>query len=628
MSRKFLSLKGINMTLKIAISSGKGGTGKTLIATNIARAIEQKGLKINYLDCDVEAPNGHLFLKPEFEQKTAVCLNSPVGIDTDECTGCGKCVDVCRYNALASVNTKILFFPTMCHMCGACQLVCPFNAITEGNREIGELIIARSGQINLTYGLLKTGEAGMSPRLIRKVKENLCDGINILDSPPGTACPVVETVRDVDLCVLISDSTPFGIHDLKLSVSMCRELNQEPVVVINRARGSNDDLISYCHDASVGIIGEIPDDRSIAECYSDGNLIIDNLPNYQSAFTKLAGKILYRASLAPPAKKNVRDIFPGEPANIPQESGFNGEGPAEKTKEIVVISGKGGTGKTSIAACFSTLDPKMAIADCDVDASDLHLILQPEIMLTGSFSGGDLATIDTDKCTLCDKCRDACHFDAIRRTSEHEQTAYNVAPLQCEGCGVCALVCPAEAVQLEAAINGNWFISRTRFGPMSHARLGIAEENSGRLVSLVRRNKDKLAQLNGLNEGLIDGSPGTGCPVVASITAAEYAIIVTEPTVSGIHDMIRILELIEHFDVPGGLIINKFDLNQSRSNEIKQIAEKRDVKILGMLPYDERFTEAQFKGLSLIEYAEDDLTHEIHQIWNEVKMITESINVS
>src|SRR6056297_1261280 len=229
-------------TVKIAISSGKGGTGKTFIATNVARVLAKNGRQVRYLDCDVEEPNGHLFLKPIIEKEEDAIVFSPVGIDNDRCTGCGKCEESCMYNAIAVINEKALLFQDLCHICGACTLVCPENAIIETDRVIGTLLHGTSDTIDVHYGLLKTGEGGMSPRLIKKVKQHMGEGVNILDSAPGTSCPVVETVSDVDLCVLVTDPTPFGINDLKLSVDMCREIGMEPVVLVNRAEELNDAL--------------------------------------------------------------------------------------------------------------------------------------------------------------------------------------------------------------------------------------------------------------------------------------------------------------------------------------------------------------------------------------------------
>jgi MinD superfamily P-loop ATPase len=607
------------MTLKIAISSGKGGTGKTFVSTNIARILEQSGQTVRYLDCDVEEPNGHLFLKPEIEREENIFILSPVGVDADKCIVCGKCAEACHYNAIAVVKKKVLFFQNLCHICGACTIVCPTDAVIEKERKIGQVKHGHSGNIDFHYALLKTAEGGMSPRLIKKVKHHIGDGINILDSSPGTACPVVETVKNTDLCVLVTDPTPFGIHDLKLAVDMCRELNQEPVVVVNRAEYLNDNLKTYCQNESLEVIGEIPDDRRIAECYSVGNLAVEELPQYRDLFHNMAQKMIQVAQQERPVRQKTKTADQNKQTNAYTKSAFqNDSSGTPKAKELVVISGKGGTGKTSLVASFCALNQKMAIADCDVDAADLHLILQPEIKEKGVFSGGDTAQIDPFKCTGCGKCMRQCRFDAIQEIVKDRKTVYAIDDMSCEGCGVCCLVCPVDAVRCEPAVNGEWFISETRFGPMSHAKLGIAEENTGRLVTLVRNNKDKLAKHRHIENAIIDGSPGTGCPVIASITGANYALVVTEPTVSGIHDMKRILDVIRFFRVPSGVVVNKSDLNTDKAEEIRAIAKENDSDFLGMIPYNKQITEAQVKGVSVVEYANGEITRKIQSVWQKI----------
>lgn len=608
------------MTLKIAISSGKGGTGKTFISTNIARALERSGQMVCYLDCDVEEPNGHLFLKPKIEREEDVTLFSPVGVDEDKCIACGKCADACHYNAIAMVKEKVLFFQNLCHICGACTVVCPTDAVIEKERKIGQIKHGRSGNIDFHYALLETAEGGMSPRLIKKVKQHVGKGINILDSSPGTACPVVETVKDADLCVLVTDPTPFGIHDLKLAVDMCRELGQEPVVLVNRAEYYNDNLKTYCKDEALEIIGEIPDDRRIAECYSVGDLVIEKLSDYQDLLHDIAQKIIQRAKQKRPVRKKAvtperdKGIIESVSSSVP-----DGQSKAPKSKELVVISGKGGTGKTSLVASFCALDKKIAIADCDVDAADLHLVLHPEIKEKGLFSGGDIAKIDPFKCSGCGECMRQCRFDAIYEITKNEKTICAINDMSCEGCGVCCLVCPIDAVRCEPAVNGEWFVSETRFGPMSHAKLGVAEENSGRLVTLVRNKKDKLAEHKHIKNAIIDGSPGTGCPVIASITGADHALVVTEPTVSGIHDLKRVLDVIRFFRVPSGIVVNKSDLNLEKSEEIQSIAKEYGSDFLGMIPYDKQITEAQVKGQSVVEYTNGEITQTIQSIWERIK---------
>jgi MinD superfamily P-loop ATPase len=605
------------MQLTIAVSSGKGGTGKTFVATNIAVMLQQMGYSVNYLDCDVEEPNGHLFLKPVIDREEPVTLRSPAEVDEEKCTACGQCVEACRYNALALINEKILLFQNMCHICGACTLICPANAIVEKDRIIGQLNHGRTGSMHVWYGLLKTAEGGMSPRLIKRVKENAAQGINILDSAPGTSCPVVETVKDANLCVLVTDPTPFGVHDLRLSVEMCRELGQEPVVIVNRAEYMNNDLKAYCQQSDLEIVGEIPDDRKIAECYSVGNLAVDQLPSYRHLFRTLINTLILRAQSPKTVPKKASAIDLPEIVEQVPDPLKNPSKPRE-INELVIISGKGGTGKTSLTACFCAIEKNVAVADCDVDAADLHLILKPQVREQGVFRGGLHAVIDPEKCTGCGICMQYCRFDAIYGKNLTGNNIFVVDAISCEGCGVCEIVCPKNAVQCDPVINGEWYLSDTRFGPMSHARLGVAEENSGKLVTLVRKNIDRLAERASLDSALIDGSPGTGCPVIASITGADYALVVTEPTVSGIHDLKRVLDLLRFFRVPSGVIVNKSDLNPDNTREISMLVEQNRSDFLGAIPYDRRVTEAQFEGKTLIEYTEDEISQTIREIWRKV----------
>lgn len=604
-------------TLKIVISSGKGGTGKTFIATNVARVLEQTGRCVRYLDCDVEEPNGHLFLKPVINKKEDAVVFSPVGIDNEKCTGCGKCEENCMYNAISVINGKALFFQDLCHICGACTLVCPEKAIIEKDRVIGTMVHGTSDKIKIHYGMLKTGEGGMSPRLIKIVKQYIDEGVNLLDSPPGTSCPVVETISDADLCVLVTDPTPFGINDLKLSVDMCREIGIEPVVLINRAENLNSDLADYCSKQDLEIIGSVPDDRAIAECYSAGDLAVEKLPEYADVFSQIAGRMIELAKQDRPVKAEKKIPKTRINENLVQIE-IKNTAPSHRSREIVVISGKGGTGKTSIAAAFCALEKNLVIADCDVDAADLHLVLSPQVVEKGAFSGGYMAGIDPDACVGCGQCFDHCRFDAIKQLDHNDTTVYQVDEVSCEGCGVCKIVCEYDAVSLDVCVNGEWYLSETRFGPMSHAKLGVAEENSGKLVTLVRNKKDELAGKHGLQRALIDGSPGTGCPVIASITGTDYALVVTEPTVSGIHDLCRVLDVIRFFNIKSGVIVNKYDLNQEKTREIISITQESNSEFLGAIPYDKSITKAQLEGLSVVEYTDNETTAAISDIWEKV----------
>jgi len=606
--------------VSIAVSSGKGGTGKTFIATNLAKVLSEKGKQVRYLDCDVEEPNGHLFLNPVIKKEEDAVLLGPAEADKEKCIVCGKCAEICNYNAIAVVGGKVLIFKELCHVCGGCTIICPVDAIIEKERKIGVIKEGLSADIKVYYALLETAEGGMSPRLVKKVKEYIGEGVNVLDSSPGTSCPVVETVKNVDLCILVTDPTPFGINDLKLAVDMAREIGQEPVVVVNRAEYKDASLKEYCRAAQLDIIGEIPDERKIAESYSRGELAVEKFPYIKAIFDKLGEKVLLLAKQKRKPPKTVKSKK--RPAgSIPEKSKKYGTNTGKKPKELVVISGKGGTGKTSLTASFVALAKRVVISDCDVDAADLHLVLSPEVKTKGFFSGGVEADINQDVCVQCGKCREACHFSAIDKYEKKGKLCYAIDKLACEGCGVCELVCKYDAVKTKPAVNGEWFMSDTRFGPMSHAKLGVAEENSGRLVTLVRDKATILAKEANLGKAIMDGAPGTGCPVISSITGADYALAVTEPTISGAHDLERVLKVINHFGVKSGVIVNKSDLNQNWTSRIQKLAEKHNSEFIGTVPYGKEVTEAQMRKISVVEYADTSLTENIKNIWKKIKEI-------
>ena len=290
-------------------------------------------------------------------------------------------------------------------------------------------------------------------------------------------------------------------------------------------------------------------------------------------------------------------------------------------RELVVISGKGGTGKTSIVASFAAIAVSKVLADCDVDAADLHLVLEPEIEHTEDFSGGKRAEIITEKCVGCGACYEACRFEAVKRDVDLDEVvsmAFKTDPISCQGCGVCVRVCPVDAIAFEPAINGQWYRSSTRHGPMVHAKLGIAQENSGKLVSLVRNHAKKIAQENKLELVIIDGSPGIGCPVIASIAGADLVLVVTEPTQSGRHDLQRVSELTRHFDIKSMVCVNKWDLNPDLTAEIEAQAQQNGIGVAGRVRYDNAITEAQIKKMSVVEYSKNGVAEDIRKLWREV----------
>ncbi|NQT79684.1 MAG: P-loop NTPase [Candidatus Aminicenantes bacterium] len=285
-------------------------------------------------------------------------------------------------------------------------------------------------------------------------------------------------------------------------------------------------------------------------------------------------------------------------------------------KQIVILSGKGGTGKTIVSASFATLAQKKVMADCDVDAANLYLLLHPEIQESHKFSGGKKASLKTEKCTLCGECIDVCRFSAI---SEKEDGEIIIDPISCEGCGVCSHICPVEAIEMENSISGEWFVSRTKYGPFVHARLGIGEESSGKLVTEVRKKAKEIAEKNNLDFVFIDGPPGIGCPVIASLSGTDLALIVTEPTLSGIHDMERVVQMAHHFKTQTACCINKYDINLKNSIQIETWCKKNRVPLLGKIPFDDDVTKSVVQGIPLTEYTNNSTSKEIKNMWQKLR---------
>ena len=280
--------------MKIAIASGKGGTGKTTVAVNLAHVASRDGKTVALLDCDVEAPNAHLFLKPQLSESRPVKRPIPK-VDLEKCTLCGECGKICEYGAIVCVGKKVLLFPELCHGCGGCSLVCPVNAITEVGQETGQLETGHAGAIHFAHGVLSVGEA-MSPPVIAAVKAaSPATDLILIDAPPGTSCPVIESIRDCDYVLLVTEPTPFGLNDLKLAVEMVRVLGLPFGVVINRAGMGDGRVRTFCREKGIEILSEIPNDRSIAEVYSQGRVICEALPVYESLFSDLLRQITNHA---------------------------------------------------------------------------------------------------------------------------------------------------------------------------------------------------------------------------------------------------------------------------------------------------------------------------------------------
>lgn len=277
-------------------------------------------------------------------------------------------------------------------------------------------------------------------------------------------------------------------------------------------------------------------------------------------------------------------------------------------KQIVTISGKGGTGKTVITGAFAALAKNKVMADCDVDAADLHLLLQPVIKERHEFRSGKTAKIDKKLCEGCGKCISVCRFDAISES-------FTVDPISCEGCAFCSFICPEGVIRMEENISGEWYISDTRFGPMVHANLGIAQENSGKLVSLVRKQARELAEKENCDWVIVDGAPGMGCPVIASLSGIDCAVVVTEPTLSGLHDADRVIKVARHFGILAKVIVNKYDLNMDMTGKIEQYCKDNNIDLIGKISFDKSIVEAMVSGNTIIEHKSGQAQKEIKSAW-------------
>ncbi|MBA7577554.1 MAG: (4Fe-4S)-binding protein [Dehalococcoidia bacterium] len=279
-------------------------------------------------------------------------------------------------------------------------------------------------------------------------------------------------------------------------------------------------------------------------------------------------------------------------------------------KELVVLSGKGGTGKTSVVGSLAVLAKDKVLADCDVDAADLHLLLEPTIRQKHQFWSGQVAVIDEGKCNQCGLCQELCHFEAIKDLK--------VDPIPCEGCGFCSHICPTGAITMKENLSGHWFIADTRYGPLVHARLGIAQENSGKLVALVRQKAKELAQKQRAAYIISDGPPGIGCPVISSLSGANLALLVTEPTLSGIHDLERVLGVCRHFNVPVLVCINKYNVNEDNAHRIEEYCNRQEVEVAARIPFDNVVTEAIVQGLPVVEYVHNSVSQQIELLWQNI----------
>ncbi len=605
----------------LTVASGKGGTGKTTFAVNLAYALTQRELAkpaaerraVRLLDCDVEEPNDHLFVKPDFTQEQAVAVPRPVW-NGGRCTACGTCAAACHYNAIAVVNGKVLIFNELCHACGVCSFVCPEGALAERETPIGTVQAAPGNTpFSFVQGLLNIGES-LAPRVVGAVKQQIDPAaINILDASPGTACPVVRAVEGSDAVLLVTEPTPFGLNDLKLAVALTLKLKVPTGIVVNRSDGDDAIIADYANAVGLPIAGRIPFRRDYAEAYSGGAILVDQFPELRE---NLLGMFDRLSTGLPPVPAD--EPFPVAAGEQPPFA----MGSAQHHREVTVISGKGGTGKTTVVASLAALAEDKVLADNDVDAADLHLLLAPSLREQHEFAGGTRCAVEAESCIGCGKCAAACHFDAIRfdgPANDLVGKTCRIEPLACEGCGLCRLVCPVEAIRSAPNVTGRWYVSGTDYGPMVHARLGIAEENSGRLVTQVRNRAAQLAE--DLNKELIlgDGPPGTGCPVIASVSGTDLVLLVTEPTVSGVHDLERMMRLVAHFGVPAVVVINKADLNPDQAQRIESLARGHGSRVIGRIPFDRAVNDALMAGKTVVEYAEGPAVDAIRTVWKNLR---------
>lgn len=571
--------------MRIAIASGKGGTGKTFVATNLAAALAPCA----FADADVEAANAALFLHPrDVDVRPA---ETPVPDFTDACTGCGACARACRFGALATLKTGPLVFAELCHSCGTCEAACPENAITRVPHRLGEIRVGsyRAGggpAAPFVDGRLDTGQI-RSSAVIAQVKEAVAEApIAVLDGPPGSGCAVAEALDGADLVLLVTEPTPFGLADLEKAAALADHLGVPQGVIVNRAGLGGANVEAFCREHGLPIVMEIPFDPAVARLYARGGLAYDEMPAMRECFDALAAAVREGT----PALKAPAGPVPVELLDDAAAAGATVrcvERPVpEDLVQVAVLSGKGGTGKTSLAASLADALEAYVAADADVDAANLHLLLRPEAETCEPFSGAMLAVVDSDLCRGCGVCAAACHFGAITLTPRA-----TIDSLRCEGCGLCEQVCPLSGTDemplaLKPRRSGHACFGDASVGPLARGELEAGGEASGKLVTRVRTLAEAGAGERGGAGVLIDSSPGTGCPVSAALTGCDFAVAVTEPTRSGLSDLARALDLAAWFRVPVAAVINKADLSDEVARDIRVLCGNRRVEVAGEVPFD------------------------------------------
>ena len=597
--------------MKVSIASGKGGTGKTTLSVNLAHVANELYSKVKLCDCDVEAPDCKLFLDNSLNfDSTNVEVLSPV-VDSNKCNGCGNCAKLCRYNALATVKNNVVVFPELCHSCGLCLEVCKQGAISEQPRKIGTIESCNIEDFGFDFvkGTLNIGEV-LTTKVIAKIKDDFCkndnETLNILDCPPGTSCPAIESFLDTDKVLLVTEPTPFGLNDLKLAVNLTAKLMLPVAIVINKSNGTDEIIDNYAKTVNVPIIGRIPFDEKYAKNYSEGNILVTKFPELRKIFIDILSKLKDINTIAKIIEENNQRFADNK--NFEQ-------GNAENYKEITILSGKGGTGKTTISSSFASLATQVVMADTDVDAANLHLMNNAKIIEENNFYSGFSSYIDNSICKSCGKCFNICRFDAIK---VNDKSKYSIDSVACEGCGACEYSCPTNAISSKARLTGVTKLSSTKLGPLVHAELGIGEDNSGKLVKKKRKNASALIKKLQYPLLIVDGPPGIGCPVIASLTNSNGIVLVTEPTVSGLHDLERIIKLIKHFDLKAWVIINKSDINVNQATKIKQLSSKYNIEVISEIPFDKNVINLLTKGENPLEITDSLVALNIKKAWNKI----------
>jgi len=598
----------------LSVASGKGGTGKTLVATSLAWSFDD----VAFIDADVEGANAHLFLRPQITEIREAMVEVP-RFEADLCTQCGRCAEFCRFNALAIVAGQAVIFPELCHSCGVCIEVCEPKALTPAQAILGEVHLGTFGEGHpYAYGELAIGQV-RAASLIEEVKRtgSADRPVTIIDVSPGTSCATVEAVRGSDYCLLVTEPTPFGLHDLVASIAMLAEMGIPAGVLINREGLAGADIDGVCRAWQVPVVGRIPFDEKIARWTSAGDMVVERSPRYATFFGRLARRLAREVPSATPP------VAPAEAVSVqltgsllaPTKEAMSGR----SVPQCVVISGKGGTGKTMVTSVLGVAGDASLAVDCDVDAANLHLVLGARSSRGREFSGTVVARIDPELCTGCGTCVERCRFGAMRMGPEGKAV---VDELRCEGCGLCFLVCPqmegdSGPVELVPQLVGTIMESESAHGPLVHAELAVGAEASGRLVTELRNQARVSAAVGEREEILHDGPPGTGCPVNASVVDTDLGVVVTEPSVAARHDLERALKLLRFLGVPAVVVINKCDINDRERERLEEMARRYEAPVLARIPFDRSIVDALVQGTPPV-LSEDCASREVLQQLAEV----------